>query len=161
MWSQRRGQQRKRWLDSITNSADMNSSKLWEVVKDRGAWWAVVHGVAKSRTWLSGWTTENRAVLHPFPLVLWFLSALHQSRGDGGFRSCPPFCPVSPSQVLVSPVLSDSCFSSSSKPYQALFPYGLHSLIVTRGINSITHFGYLEVNSRIGMYPCICMSWER
>jgi len=46
----RRGQQRMRWLDSITDSVEMNLSKLWEVVRDRGAWRATVHGVTKSRT---------------------------------------------------------------------------------------------------------------
>ena len=49
----RRGQQRMRWVGDITDSTDMSSSKLWEMVKDRGAWHAAVHGVAKSRTRLS------------------------------------------------------------------------------------------------------------
>ena len=58
----RRGQQKIKWLDinSITSLMDMNLSKLQETVEDKGAWRAVVHGVSKSRTWLSDWTTTRK-----------------------------------------------------------------------------------------------------
>ena len=63
----RRGQQRMRWLDSITKSVDVNLSKLWEIVEERGAWSATIHGDTKSQTWLSNWTTT--IVSHKAPSV--------------------------------------------------------------------------------------------
>ena len=76
----RRGWQRMRWLDGITDLMDMSLSKLWELVMDREAWRAAIYGVTKSRTRLIDWTVLNRAMNKPVisPLYMWKLS--HEPR---------------------------------------------------------------------------------
>ena len=63
--TRRRGQQRMGWLDGITDVMDMSLSSLQELVMEREAWWAAVHGVAKSWTWLSDWTELNTTIQSP------------------------------------------------------------------------------------------------
>ena len=143
----RRGWQRVSWLDGVTDSVDMNLSKLWEIVKNRGAWHAAVHQVSKSQKQLSDWTTStNKMVLifKVYSVSQFSHSVMSNSLQPHGLQHAGSPCPsLTPGLYSNSCLLSQWChptisssiflFSSHLQPFPASVSFHMSQFFTSGG----------------------------
>ena len=158
----RRGQQRTRWLGGITDSMDVSLSKLQEIVKDRKAWHAVVHGITKSWTWLR--LNNKEGVLHTETLRLSGFSSLHLKYLQSSTSPSPPH-DNSSWRNCSHPVLQLMCFTTSEafsdspkQPWLSLISGSkfLFGLWLAECVSNPTDSKFLQTRNQLLSISALC-----